>query len=118
MEIFNRVFRDLIKKRVINSKSRSNKLIKGFSFSIKNKILKEIDYNPEDFTTYNYERIKKKAFDIYAYKEKKRRYIEAINPKYIKLKEKYLDIIIQRIVFNRRDYFFLLIPFKSLIDNT
>jgi len=94
VEIFDRVFKDLIKKGIINLKSRSNKLIKSFSFSIKNKILKEIDYNPEDFAIYNYERIKRKTFNIYTYKEKRRYYIEVINPKYIKLKEKYLNIII------------------------
>ena len=70
MEIFNRVFRDLIKKRVINSKSRSNKLIKGFSFSIKNKILKETNYNPKDFAIYDYERIKKKLLIFIRIKKK------------------------------------------------
>ena len=84
----------MIKKRIINSKSRSNKLIKGFSFSIRNKILKETNYNPEDFIIHDYERIKRKALNAYIYKEKRKRYIEAINPEYIKLREKYLDIII------------------------
>ena len=64
--------------------------MKGFSSSIRDKILKETDYNPEDFATYNYEKMKRKAFDIYIYKEKRRRYIETINPKYIKLKKKIL----------------------------
>jgi len=94
VEIFDRVFRNLIKKGVINSKSRSNKLIKSFSFNIKNKILKETDYDPKDFVIYNYERIKRKAFNIYIYKEKRRRYIETINSEYIKLKEEYLNTII------------------------
>ena len=94
MEIFDRVFKNLIKKRAINSKSRNNKLIKSFFFNIKNKILKEIDYNSKDFAIYDYERIKKKAFDIYIYKEKRKRYIEIINSKYIKLKEKYLNTVI------------------------
>ena len=84
----------MIKKKVINPKSRGNKLIKGFSFSIKNKILKETNYNPEDFITYDYERIKRKALDTYIYKEKRKRYIKAINPEYIKLRKEYLDIII------------------------
>ena len=94
MEIFNRAFKDLIKKGVINPKSRNNKLIRGFSFSIKDKILKETDYNPKDFAIYNYEKIKKKAFDTYIYEEKRRYYIEVINPKYIKFKEKHLNIIV------------------------
>jgi len=75
-------------------KSQNNKLIKSFFFNIKNKILKEINYNPKDFTIYNYEKIKRKAFNIYIYKEKRKRYIKTINLKYIKLKEKYLNIII------------------------
>ena len=94
VEIFDRVFKDLIKKGIINLKSRSNKLIKSFSFSIKNKILKETNYNPKDFAIYDYERMKKKALDIYTYKKKKKRYIETIDPKYIKLEKKYLNIII------------------------
>ena len=92
--MFNRAFGDLIKKEAIDLKSRGNKLIKGFSFSIKNKIFKEIDYDLKDFTTYNYEKIKKKAFDIYIYKEKKKRYIEAINLEYIKLKKEYLNTVV------------------------
>ena len=94
VEIFNQAFRNLIKKRVINPKSRSNKFIKSFSFSIKNKILKETDYNPEDFATYDYEKIKKKALNAYIYKEKRKRYIKAIDPEYIKLREKYLDTVV------------------------
>jgi len=74
--------------------------MKSFSFNIKNKILKEINYNSKNFIIYDYERIKRKTLNTYAYKEKRRRYIEIINPKYIKLKKKYLNIIIQRIVFN------------------
>jgi len=68
--------------------------MKSFFFSIKDKILKEIDYNLKDFIIYNYERIKRKALNIYIYKEKRRRYIEIIDSKYIKFKEEYLDIII------------------------
>ena len=94
MEIFDRVFKNLIKKRVINLKSRNNKLIKSFFFNIKNKILKKTDYNLKDFAIYNYEKIKKKALNIYTYKEKKRYYIEAINSEYIKFKEEYLDTVI------------------------
>ena len=62
--------------------------------------------------------MKKKALDIYTYKEKRKRYIETIDSKYIKLKKEYLDTVVQRIVFNRRDYFSLFILFKLLIDNT
>ena len=68
--------------------------MKSFSFNIKNKILKKINYNPKNFAIYNYERIKRKTLDIYTYKEKRKRYIEIINSKYIKLKKKYLNIII------------------------
>ena len=118
MEIFDRVSRDLIKKRVIDPKSRGNKLIKGFSFSIRDKILKETDYDPEDFVTHDYERIKRKALDAYTYEEKRRRYIEATNPEYVKLREKHLDTVIQRIMPNQRDYFSLPIPPKLLIDDT
>jgi len=118
VEIFDRAFRDLIKKGVINPKSRNNKLIKGFFSNIKDKILKETDYDPKDFATYNYERIKRKALNAYAYKEKRRRYIEAIDPEYIKFKEEYLNTVVQRIVLNRRDYFSLFIPLKPLIDDT
>ena len=75
-------------------KSRNNKFIKSFFFSIKNKILKKTDYNSKDFAIYDYERIKRKAFDIYTYKEKRKRYIENINSKYIKIKKEYLNIII------------------------
>ena len=92
--MFNWASKDLIKKGVINSKSRGNKLIRGFSFSIRDKILKETDYNLKDFIIYDYEKIKKKALNTYIYKEKRRRYIEAIDPEYIKLRKKYLDIII------------------------
>jgi len=94
VEIFDRVFKNLIKKRVINLKLRNNKLIKSFFFSIKNKIFKEINYNLKDFAIYNFERIKRKILDIYTYKEKKRYYIEAINSEYIKFKEEYLDTVI------------------------
>jgi len=94
VEIFDRVFKNLIKKRAINSKSRNNKLIKIFFFSIKNKIFKETDYNSKDFAIYDYEKIKKKAFNIYTYKEKRKRYIEIINSKYIKFKKEYSNIII------------------------
>ena len=38
--------------------------------------------------------MKRKAFNIYTYKEKKKRYIEIINSKYIKFKKEYLNIII------------------------
>ena len=75
-------------------KSRNNKFIKSFFFSIKNKILKKTNYNSKDFTIYNYEKIKKKAFNTYIYKEKKKYYIEIINSKYIKFKGKHLNIII------------------------
>jgi hypothetical protein len=75
-------------------KLRGNKLIKSFSFNIKNKILKKTNYNLKDFITYNYEKIKKKAFNIYIYKKKRKYYIKIINSKYIKLRKKYLNIII------------------------
>ena len=75
-------------------KSRSNKFIKGFFFSIKNKIFKEINYDSKDFAIYDYEKIKRKAFNIYTYKEKRKRYIEIINSKYIKLKKEYLDTVV------------------------
>ena len=68
--------------------------MKGFSFSIRDKILKETNYDPKDFITYDYERIKRKALDVYVYKEKRRRYIEAINPEYVKLREEYLDTVV------------------------
>ena len=118
MEIFDQASRDLIKKGAIDPKSRGNKLIKGFSSSIRDKILKETDYDPEDFATHDYERIKRKALDAYIYKEKRKRYIEATNPEYIKLKKEHLDTVIQRIVPNRRDYFSLPVPLKPLIDDT
>ena len=84
----------MIKKRAIDSKSRSNEFIKSFSFSIRNKIFKEIDYNSEDFITYDYERMKRKAFNAYTYKEKRKHYIEIIDLKYMKFREEYLDIIV------------------------
>ena len=68
--------------------------MKSFSFNIKNKILKEINYNSKNFIIYDYERIKRKTLNTYAYKEKRRRYIEIINLKYIKFKKEYLNIII------------------------
>jgi len=78
----------------MDPKSRGNKLIKGFFSNIRDKILKETNYDSKDFATYDYERIKRKTFDAYTYKEKRRRYIEAINPKYMKFKEKYLNTIV------------------------
>ena len=78
----------------MDSKSRNNELMKSFSFNIRDKILKEIDYNSEDFTIYDYKRIKRKALDIYIYKEKRKRYIEIIDLEYIKFKKEYLNIII------------------------
>ena len=45
----------------------------------------------KDFIIYNYKKTKRKFFNIYIYKEKKYYYIETINLKYIKLKEKYLN---------------------------
>ena len=62
MKIFNRTFKNLIKKRIINLKSQDNKFIKSFFLNIKNKILKKI--------IYNYKKIKKNPFNIYIYKEK------------------------------------------------
>ena len=68
--------------------------MKGFSFSIRDKILKETDYDPEDFATHDYERMKRKALDAYVYEEKRRRYIEAIDPEYVKLREEHLDTMV------------------------
>ena len=73
---------------------RNNKLIKSFSFNIKNKFFKKTNYNSKDFIIYDYEKIKRKAFNIYTYKEKRKHYIKIIDSKYIKFKEKYLNIII------------------------
>ncbi|KAF8846928.1 hypothetical protein BDZ45DRAFT_783223 [Acephala macrosclerotiorum] len=86
VDLFDRIFKELIKRNKLNKQYQGREFIRGLSMHIKERIFRETDYESIEIFTHNYDKMYEKAIAAYKYKEKKRRYNEINDPEYSKVR--------------------------------
>ncbi|KAF8846534.1 hypothetical protein BDZ45DRAFT_755992 [Acephala macrosclerotiorum] len=85
VDLFDRVFKELIKRNKLDKQHQGREFIRGLPMHVKERIFRETDYESIEISTHNYDKMYEKAVAAYKYEEKKRRYNEINDPKYSKV---------------------------------
>ncbi|KAF8857299.1 hypothetical protein BDZ45DRAFT_744521 [Acephala macrosclerotiorum] len=106
----------LATKTYVDLFDRGREFMRGLPMYVKERIFKEIDYESIEIFIYNYNKMYEKAVVAYKYKEKKRRYNEINDLEYSKVRQEYLDVVVQRMILNATNNLLFPVPPELFIE--
>jgi len=99
---FHRISQELIRKNEIDNVYRCREFMRGLPDRTREKVLRTTDFDPDDTTTFDYDKMYAIAVSSYELDDKRRRFEESIDPSKSEMKKEHVDRVISEIVPEQR----------------